>query len=68
MTSFSQNFQKMIKVSSEILAQVICVKFHQNRQDDAKMKGCDRHTDTQTDRQTDAQTGLIPVLTYSVMK
>ena len=56
MTSFSQNFQKMIKVSSEILAQVICVKFHQNRPQDAATKGCDR----QTDRQTDEQTGLIP--------
>ena len=62
MTSFSQNFQKMRKVSSQILDKVICVKFHQNRPNGAKMKGCDRqtHTHTNTDRQTDAQTGLIP--------
>ena len=60
MTSFSQNFQKMRKVSSQILDKVICVKFHQNRPNGAKMKGCDRHTDRQTDRQTHAQTGLIP--------
>ena len=60
MTSFSQHFQEMRKVSSQILAKVICVKFHQNRPNGAKMKGCDRQTDTQTDTQTDAETGLIP--------
>ena len=56
MTSFSQNFQKMRKVSSQILDKVICVKFHQNRPNGAKMKGCDRQTHTKTDEQT----GLIP--------
>ena len=56
MTSFSQNFQKMRKVSSQILDKVICVKFYQNRPNGAKMKGCDR----QTHRQTHTQTGLIP--------
>ena len=56
MTSFSQNFQKMRKVSSQILDKVIFVKFHQNRPNGAKMKGCDRHTDRQTDTQTDIRT------------
>ena len=50
LTSFSQNFQKMRKESSQILDKVICVKFHQNRPNGAKMKGCDRQTDTHTDR------------------
>ena len=58
MTSFSQNFQKMRKVSSQILDKVICVKFHQNRPNGAKMKGCDRHTDRQTHRQASSP-GLI---------
>ena len=52
MTSFNQNFQKMRKVSSQILAQVLYVKFHENRHQDAASKGCDRqHTDRQTHRQ-----------------
>ena len=46
----------MRKVSSQILDKVICVKFHQNRPNGAKMNGCDRQTHTHTD----AQTGLIP--------
>ena len=52
MTLFSQNFQKIRKVSSQILDKVVCIKFHQNRPKGAATKGCDR--------QTDAQTGLIP--------
>ena len=63
MTSFSQNLKNKRKVSSQILAKVICVKFHQNRPNGAKMKGCDRQTDRQTHRQASS-----PVLTYSVMK
>ena len=54
MTSFSQNFQKMSKASFLILANVICVKFHQNRL---------QKTDTQMHIQASS-----PVLTYSVMK
>ena len=50
----------MRKVSSQILVKIICVKFHQNRPEDAATKGCDRQTDTQTHRQTHTQTGLIP--------
>ena len=46
----------MRKVSSQILVKIICVKFHQNRPQDAATKGCYRHTYTHTD----AQTGLIP--------
>ena len=42
----------MRKGSSQILVKVICVKFHQNRPQDAATKGCDRPTDEQT--------GLIP--------
>ena len=52
------NFQKMRKVSFQILDKVICVKFHHNGPNGAKMKGCDRQTHTHT--QTAAQTGLIP--------
>ena len=51
MTSFGQNFQNMTIVFSQILAKVICVKFHPIRPQDAATKGCDRHTDTQTHRQ-----------------
>ena len=50
----------MRKVSSQILDKVICVKFHQNRPNGAKMKGCDRQTHRHTDTQTHTQTGLIP--------
>ena len=56
MTSFSQNLKKNETLSSQILVKVICVKFHQNRPEDAATKGCDRQTDTQTNRHTDTHT------------
>ena len=45
MASSSEHFQKMRKVSSQILVKIICEKFHQNRPQDAATKGCDRHPD-----------------------
>ena len=56
MTSLNQKFQKMRKVSSQILVVSICVKFHQNRPNGVATKCCDRHTHTQTHTHTDTHT------------